>query len=385
MTNLFDPLSLRGVTLRNRLAVSPMCQYEALDGFTNDYHLVHYGKFALGGFGLVMVEATAVSPEGRITHGDVGIWSDDHIAGLERVAKFIKANGGSPAIQIAHAGPKASMQRPYYGDGPLNSDDVARGDHPWDVVSASALPVAEGWLTPQALDDAGIAKLKSDFVSAVRRALKAGFEVIELHAAHGYLLNSFLSPITNRRSDAYGGTLENRMRLPLDIARELRDLIPEDKPFFVRISAVDGTKAGVTLEDSVAFASELAKIGVDVVDCSSGGIGSSYEHPNGYGYQVSYSDRIRHDTNLATMAVGLIVDPKQAQTIIANGRADIVALGREALRNPNFAHHAEQTLGYAKPESPFENWVPQIGWWLNGRQRKLDRLGQWTLEAEEAA
>lgn len=385
MANLFDSLSLRGVTLRNRLALSPMCQYEATNGYATDYHTVHYGKFALGGFGLVMVEATAVSPEARITHGDVGIWEDGHIEGLARIARFVKAQGAAPGIQIAHAGPKASMQRPYFGDGPLNETDVARGDHPWAVVSASAEPVAEGWLVPSALDDASIAKVRHDFAAATRRALAAGFEVIELHAAHGYLLNSFLSPLTNKRDDAYGGSLENRMRLPLEIAAEMRGIIPEDKPLFFRISAVDGSKSGVTIEDSIALARELKTIGVDVIDCSSGGIGASYDYPNGYGYQVPHAGRIKAETGLSTMAVGLIVQPEQAQAIVQSGQADLVALGREALANPNFPHHAEQVLGAAKFDAPYDSWVPQIGWWLNARQRKLDRLGAWTADATTEA
>lgn len=381
MVNLFDTVALRGITLRNRLALSPMCQYEAAHGYVSDYHAVHYGKFALGGFGLVVVEATAVSPEARITHGDLGIWDDRHIEGLERIARFVKDHGAIPGIQIAHAGPQASMQRPHFGDGPLTDDDVARGDHPWPVVSASANPVADGWLVPSALDDAGIAKVRQDFASATRRALQAGFEIIEMHAAHGYLLNAFLSPLTNKRTDAYGGSRENRMRLTLEIAEEMRSIIPQDKPLFVRISAVDGSNGGVTIEDSIALARELKRIGVDVIDCSSGGIGLTYDYPTGYGYQVPYAHRIKAEVGVATMAVGLIVDPEQAQAIVQSAQADIVALGREALVNPNFPHQAEQVLGIAKAEAPFDNWVPQIAWYLNARQRKLDRLGAWKAQA----
>lgn len=378
VAKLFDPLTLRGVTLRNRLALSPMCQYEAKDGFVTAYHTVHYGKFALGGFGLVMVEATAVSPEGRITHGDVGMWDDAQIEGLASIAAFIKKQGATPGIQIAHAGPKAAMQRPYYGDGPLTAEDHARGDLPWTVVSASAVPVDEGWLVPTALDAQGIAKVRSDFAAAALRALAAGFEVLELHCAHGYLLNSFLSPLTNQRTDEYGGDLQGRMRLPLEIARELREIWPEDKPLFVRISAVDGSRAGVTIEDSVAFAKELAGIGIDVVDCSSGGIGRPYEYPSGYSHQVPYAERIKHGTGLKTMAVGMTVDPNQAESIVALGQADLVAIGREALREPNFALRAEHALGTANPDSPYDSWPPQIGWWLNGRERKIRQIGQWS-------
>lgn len=385
MAKLFEPVTLRDVGLRNRLAVPPMCQYQAEDGFVTTYHTVHYGKLALGGFGLVIVEATAVSPEARITHGDVGLWRDEQVEGLAGIAAFMKAQGAVPGIQLAHAGPKASMQRPYHGDGPLNEADIARGDRPWAIVSASAQAVDQGWLVPEALDTAGVDKVKADFAAAARRALKAGFEVVELHCAHGYLLNSFLSPLTNHRTDAYGGSRENRFRLPLEIARELRAIWPADKPLFVRVSAVDGLKTGVTIEDTVVFAEALKAVGVDVVDVSSGGVGVTYEHPSGYGHQVPYAERVRRDTGLKTMAVGLIVDPFQAEQVVAEGHADLVAIGREALRNPNFALDAEQALGAAPQDAPYESWVPQLGWWLNGRERKLRRLGAWSNGEDVAA
>ncbi|MDC7712365.1 NADH:flavin oxidoreductase/NADH oxidase [Vogesella indigofera] len=385
MSKLFTPLHLRGISLRNRLVVSPMCQYEAKDGFVTPYHSVHYGRFALGGFGLIMLEATAVSPEGRITHGDTGLWDDAQIEGMASIATFLKQQGATPGIQIAHAGPKACMQRPYYGDGPLTKEDQARGDLPWTVVSASALPVGDGWLVPAELDAAGIAKVRCDFAAAARRALAAGFDVLELHCAHGYLLNSFLSPLTNQRTDEYGGDRQRRMRLPLEITRELRDIWPQNKPLFVRLSAVDGSRAGVSIEDSIAFAQELAHIGVDVIDCSSGGVGRSYEHPSGYGHQVSYAEQIKQATELPTMAVGLIVDPHQAEAVVTSGQADLVAIGREALREPNFALRAEQILNAANPERPFDSWPRQFGWWLNGRERKLRQLGPWSAATAESA
>lgn len=378
MANLFDPLDLRGIRLRNRLALSPMCQYEATDGYANDYHLVHYGKFALGGFGLVVIEATAVSPEGRITHGDLGLWNDEQIDGLARIATIIRSQGATPGIQIAHAGPKASMQRPYHGDGPMTDVDIARGDQPWPVVSASAIPVDNGWLLPEALDAAGLERIRRSFADTARRACQAGFDVLEMHAAHGYLLNSFLSPMTNLRTDNYGGSFENRMRLPLEIARELRTIWPEDKPLFVRISAVDGSRDGTTIDDSVMFARELAKIGVDVIDVSSGGVGRSYDHPNGYGHQVPYAGRIRVDADVRTMAVGLIVDPHQAEKIVESGDADLVAIGREALHDPHFPHRVERALGVSNTDTPYDSWVPQIGWWLNARERRIRRLGEMT-------
>ncbi len=374
MSKLFEPLTLRGVTLRNRLALSPMCQYSASNGFVNEYHIVHYGRFVLGGFGLVMVEATGVSPEARITRGDVGIWDDAHVEGLARIAAFAKEHGAIPGIQIAHAGPKASIQRAFQGNGPLNEGDAARGEHPWKVVSPSARPAAEEWLVPAALDAQGIAKVRADFTAAARRALTAGFEVLELHCAHGFLLNAFMSPLTNDRTDKYGGSFENRIRLPLEIVRELREIWPKDKPLFVRISAVDGSRDSWTIEDSVAFARELAKVGVDVVDCSSGGF-AVFDYPSGYGFQVPFAAQIRRETGIGTMAVGLIVDAHQAEAVVASGQADIVALGHGALRDPHFPRHAQRTLGAVNPQSPYTDWNIQAGWWLNGRESRLQRLG----------
>jgi len=380
MKTLFESVPLRGIKLRNRFVVSPMCQYSAQDGKTGDYHLVHYGRFALGGFGLVMVEATAVSPEGRISYGDVGLWSDAHIEGLARIAAFVKEYGAAPGIQIAHAGPKASIQRAFQGNGPLNANDAARGEYPWPIVSPSARPAEAGWLQPAALDVAGIAKVRADFVAAAQRAHRAGFDVLELHCAHGFLLNAFLSPLTNDRRDEYGGCFENRIRLPLEIARELRAIWPQDKPLFVRISAVDGSRNGWSVEDSVAFAKALKEIGVDVVDCSSGGIGA-YEYPRNYGYQVPFAGKIRKQADIATMAVGLIVDPEQARAIVSTGQADLVALGHEALRNPHFPLHAQQTLAAFDSHAPFADWNIQAGWWLHGRESRLQQLGDWSSTA----
>ncbi|MQB07910.1 NADH:flavin oxidoreductase/NADH oxidase [Agrobacterium tumefaciens] len=384
MAKIFDPLTIRGVALRNRLAVSPMCQYQAVDGVTSDFHLIHYGKFALGGFGLVMVEATGVSPEGRITHGDVGIWDDAHVEGLARIAASVKQNGAIPGIQIGHAGAKASLLRPWHGNSPVPEVPLVEGEERWPIVSASTIPMGEGWPVPVALDADGLAKVRNDFANAACRALKAGFDVLEIHCAHGFLLNSFLSPLTNKRTDDYGGSIDNRMRLPLEIAQELRTIWPQDKPLFVRISAVDGSRMGWTIEDSVTFAKELAEIGVDVVDCSSGGFGV-FDYPSGYGFQVPFAARVREGARIKSMAVGLIVDPLQAEAILENGEADLVAIGHEALRNPHFAVQAEQVLGAADPQSPFSSLAPQYGWWLNGRKQRLDRLGPLSLERDAAA
>ena len=379
MSKLFENLSLRGVTLRNRLAVSPMCQYQAVDGYVTDYHLIHYGKFALGGFGLVMVEATGVSPEGRITHGDVGLWDDAQIEGLSRISAAIKQFGAVAGLQIGHAGPKASLLRPWDGNSPVLETPLHAGEERWPTVSASGGPLEEGWPETTALDGDAMAKVRADFAKAARRALNAGFDVLELHCAHGFLLNSFLSPLTNKRTDDYGGSLANRMRLPLEIARDLREIWPADKPLFVRISAVDGNRDGWSIDDSVVFARELKAIGVDVIDTSSGGSGS-FDYPMGYGFQVPYAAKLREGAGIKTMAVGIIVDPHQAEAIIANGEADLVAIGHAALNNPNFAFHAEQALGAGASDAPFSNWAPQLGWWLGHRAKRLARMGPVTPE-----
>ncbi|WP_059412792.1 NADH:flavin oxidoreductase/NADH oxidase [Cupriavidus basilensis] len=368
---LFEPVALRDVTLRNRLLVSPMCQYSARDGHVNDHHLINLGRFAMGGFGLVIVEATGVVPEGRITHGDLGIWSDDHIPGLRRIADALKMYGAVAGIQIAHAGPKAASQRPWQGNGALDDDDVRRGERPWPVVSASGKPYADGWLKPAALSSTTMAEVKRAFVDAARRADAAGFDVIEVHCAHGYLLNSFLSPVTNDRKDEYGGDLDGRMRFPLEVVQAVRAAWPQGKPLFVRVSAVDGLREGMSIEDTVVFSRRLKALDVDIVDCSSGGIAPRYEYPSRYGYQVPYAQKVRSEAGIGTAAVGLIVNGRQAEAIVASGQADLVAIGREALADPNFALHAEAELGAVDPEVPFASWPTQVGWWLQGRAAQI--------------
>ncbi|WP_454731667.1 MULTISPECIES: NADH:flavin oxidoreductase/NADH oxidase [Cupriavidus] len=368
---LFEPVALRDVTLRNRLLVSPMCQYSARDGHVNDHHLINLGRFAMGGFGLVIVEATGVVPEGRITHGDLGIWSDDHIPGLRRIADALKMYGAVAGIQIAHAGPKAASQRPWQGNGALDDDDVRRGERPWPVVSASGKPYADGWLKPAALSSTTMAEVKRAFVDAARRADAAGFDVIEVHCAHGYLLNSFLSPVTNDRKDEYGGDLDGRMRFPLEVVQAVRAAWPQGKPLFVRVSAVDGLREGMSIEDTVVFSRRLKALDVDIVDCSSGGIAPRYEYPSSYGYQVPYAQKVRSEAGIGTAAVGLIVNGRQAEAIVASGQADLVAIGREALADPNFALHAEAELGAVDPQVPFASWPTQVGWWLQGRAAQI--------------
>jgi 2,4-dienoyl-CoA reductase-like NADH-dependent reductase (Old Yellow Enzyme family) len=370
---LFTPLTLRGLTLPNRLVVAPMCQYSVTDGLVGDYHLVHLGRFALGGFGLVLVEATGVTPEGRISHGDVGIWSDEHVPGLARIADFLHASGASAGIQLAHAGAKASSLRPWEGSGPVTAENTRPGEEPWPTVSASAVPAAPGWPTPHALTGPELADVREAFVAATRRSLAAGFDVVEVHAAHGYLLNQFLSPLTNQRDDEYGGSLEARMRFPLEVVEAVRAAWPADRPLFVRVSSVDGSHDGVTIEDTVAFARELKARGVDVVDTSGGGLGGGWAHPIGYGYQVPFAARIRAEAEIATMAVGLIVDARQAETVVSSGAADLVALAREAQDDPNFAAHA-----YRELTSRFDAYPVQAGPRLASRERLLGRLGPWT-------
>jgi 2,4-dienoyl-CoA reductase-like NADH-dependent reductase (Old Yellow Enzyme family) len=365
---------VRGVTLPNRLVVAPMCQYSVTGGIVGDYHLVHLGRFALGGFGTVVVEATAVTADGRISHGDVGLWSDAHIPGLARIAEFLHAEGAVAGIQLAHAGAKASSRRPWDGGGPVTPENARPGEDPWPTVSASDVPVGPGWPTPHPLTVEELAGIRESFVDATRRSLTAGFDLVELHAAHGYLLHQFLSPLANRRSDAYGGSLENRMRFPLEVVDAVRAVWPEDKPLFVRISAVDGSRDGLTIEETVAFAGELRAHGVDVIDASGGGIGGGWEHPIGYGYQVPFAGRIRAEAGIATAAVGLIVDPRQAEEIVARGQADLVMLARQAQDDPNFAVHAAREL----TGGSYEIYPVQAGPRLASRHRLLDELGPWT-------
>jgi len=377
---LFTPITLRNTTARNRIVISPMCQYSAQDGVANDWHLVHLGKFAQGGAGIVMTEAVAVTAAGRITHGDLGLWHDGQLEPLRRISAFLRANGATPAIQLAHAGRKASMQRPWFGNAALTAEDVARGDRPWDIVAPSAIPMDEGWLMPHELSGPELETLREDWRLAARRADAAGFDVIEIHCAHGYLLHEFLSPLSNHRSDAYGGDRARRMAYPLSIIEAVRTAWPDDKPLFVRISSVDGIEGGLELIDSVAFAREAKARGADVIDCSSGGLmgsATAARIPRGYGFQVPFADAVRRDAGVATMAVGLILHPRQAEDVLASGAADLVAIGREALFDPNWPLHAELALGNAKGEigdGTFASWPKQYGWWLERREPGLRRM-----------
>jgi 2,4-dienoyl-CoA reductase-like NADH-dependent reductase (Old Yellow Enzyme family) len=293
---LFTPIELRGVRLKNRVVISPMCQYSAQDGFADDWHLVHLGRFATGGAGLIFTEASAIEERARITHGDLGIWKDEHIAALRRITAFIKANGAMPAIQLAHAGRKASMQRPWYGNGPLGDDDFARGDRPWETIAPSAEPIGPAWIVPHEISRDAMRQLLEAWRQAARRSLAAGYEAIEVHGAHGYLLHTFLSPLANKRSDEYGGSLQNRMRFALEVAEAVRAVWPQDKPVLFRASATDYADGGWTLDDTITLARELKALGIDVIDCSSGGIAGSATAANIKrfpGFQVPFAERVR--------------------------------------------------------------------------------------------
>ena len=348
MAHLFEPLTIRDVTLRNRIGVSPMCMYSYTNGFSNDWQLVHLGARAAGGAGLIIAEATAVEDRGRITPDDVGIWSDAHIGPLQRVTRFLKQYGAVPGVQIAHAGRKAATTRPWDGGKPLPAGDP-RG---WQVIGPSPLPFNAGYQVPHELSVAEIHAVQASFRAAAQRAFTAGFEWLEIHAAHGYLIHSFYSPLSNRRSDAYGGSFANRIRFLLETVQAVRAAWPERLPLTVRISGTDWAEGGWTLEESVELARCLKDAAVDLVDCSSGGNLPNARVPLGAGYQVPISEAVRRGAGILTASVGLITSPAQADEIVRNGRADVVLLGREMLRDPNWAIHAAQALKQPAPVPP---------------------------------
>ena len=340
MALLFEPLPLKSITLKNRIVVSPMCQYSATDGFANDWHLVHLGSRAVGGAALTIQEATAISPEGRITPADLGIWKDEHIPFLQRITAFIEAHGAVPGVQLAHAGRKASHHVPWVGGAALKDSEGA-----WQTVGASAIPFSENTPAPQALDNDGIQKVISDFRMAAQRALKAGFKVAEIHAAHGYLLHSFYSPLSNKRTDEWGGTFENRIRLLLEVIGAVQEVWPKELPLFVRISATDWEEDGWTGEDSVQLALRLKDVGVDVVDCSTGGNTPAAKIPAGPLYQVRFAEQVRKGAGIKTGAVGIITKPQEAEAIVQSGQADLIIMARELLREHYFPLHAAKELG----------------------------------------
>lgn len=385
LPQLFTPITLRSVTLPNRVVLSPLCMYSADGGVASSWQFAHLSTFARGKVGLVFADATAVEPRGRITPRCLGIWSDEHAEALRPTTRFIEEMGCVPGIQIAHAGRKALATPPWAGGKPLAIGDDSWGDPGWPVVGPSPLPVAEGWQTPQSLDEAGIAATVAAFAAAARRAHAAGFRVLEIHGAHGYLIHSFLSPLSNQRNDAYGGDLQGRMRFALEVTEAVRAAWPDELPLFFRISAVDGREGGWRIEDSVVLARELAARGVDVVDCSAGGIGgaplfraqddgrplaSSGDRP--LGFQVPYAERVRRDAGVKTMAVGRIVDPQQADDILSQGRADLVAIGRELMYDPFWVLHAAEALAV---DDAFALWPDQYRWAVV-RRAELGRYQQ---------
>jgi len=338
--HLFSPFTQRSVTFPNRIVCSPMCQYSSVDGHASDWHLVHLGSRAIGGAGLVITEANAVSPEGRISPGDLGIWSDDHIPALARITKFIREQGAVPGTQLAHAGRKASM--PPGWDKPIA---IPASEGGWDnVVAPSAERYSPDYPLPHALDRAGMDKIVADFAAAAKRAAAAGFLLVEIHAAHGYLTHEFLSPLSNKRTDEYGGSLTNRARFPLEIVRAVRSSFPADLPVWIRISATDWVEGGLTVDESVEFARLLKAESIDLIDCSSGGLDHRQQIPIGSGYQVAFAERIRREAGIPTGAVGMITEPAQADQIIRTGQADVVSLARELLREPYWPLHAAEVL-----------------------------------------
>jgi len=374
---LFSPITIRSVSLHNRVVLSPLCMYVARDGVANAFHFSHLTAFARGRVGLVFTEATAVSPEGRISHGCCGLWNDAQVDAYRPIAEAISSLGSVPAIQIAHAGRKGSAREPWRGGIPLDASDAANGQPSWEVIGPSAAAVGPDWPTPSAMTEPDVESMVQKFAAAANRALRAGFKVLEVHAAHGYLIHSFLSPQANNRNDRYGGDLAGRMRFALEVASAVRAAWPEELPLFFRISAVDGRADGWTIEDSVVLARELKARGVDVVDCSAGGIAgapafrarddgqplkSNGERPPGF--QVPYAERIRRDAEIATMAVGVITRGPQAEEILQNGRADLVAIGRELMYDPYWPLRAAEALG-CDPDRKM--WPPSYGWAIKRR------------------
>jgi 2,4-dienoyl-CoA reductase-like NADH-dependent reductase (Old Yellow Enzyme family) len=346
MPHLFDPFTLRGVTLRNRIGMSPMCQYSAGDGVPNDWHLMHLGARAAGGCGLIIAEATAVLPEGRISPHDLGIWNDAQAAAFERITRFIREQGAVAGIQLAHAGRKANTHRPWEGGGP-----IADPEGKWRIVGASPIPFRDGYPTPHEMTPDDIRNVVQAFADATKRAVDAGFQWIEIHAAHGYLLHSFYSPLANHRDDAYGGAFDNRIRLLMDVAEASRNALPDALPLTVRVSSTDWVADGWTIEDTIELAQRLKRAGVDLIDCSSGGNVFNAQVPAKPGYQVPFAAAVRREANMATAAVGLITEPAQAEAIVASGQADVVLLARELLRDPHWPLHAAKELG-VKVELP---------------------------------
>ena len=367
---LFTKLKLRSLELKNRIVVSPMCQYMAIDGHVQDWHMGHHARFAFGGPALSFVEATGVTPEGRITHGCTGIWDDSHVVGYRKIVELYKSQGIAVGIQIGHAGRRASAVRPWDGAQPIPEDAIE--EPAWERIGPSPIAEQDGYPPPRGMTHQDITELVEAFASATQRALDAGFDTVEIHGAHGYLLHSFFSPISNLRNDQYGGDLRRRMTLPLMITEAVRAIWPDDMPVFFRVSAVDNVPGGITIDDTVVLSKELNAHGIDVIDCSSGGMlgpATLSRAKLERGYQVPYAEKIKLDANVNTMAVGLIIEPEQAETILDNGQADLIALAREMMSDSNWAYHAALRLGH---ESPHDVLPPSYAFHLERRAENLN-------------
>jgi 2,4-dienoyl-CoA reductase-like NADH-dependent reductase (Old Yellow Enzyme family) len=373
MAQLFTPYTLRGMRARNRVVIPPMQQSTGVDGMATDWHLAHLARFAMGGAGIVFVESTAVEARGRNTHGDIGLWNDDQIAPLARIADALRRDGAVPAIQLGHTGRKAGMQKWWHGHGPLTEADAARGEAPWQAVGPSALPVGPGWPTPDEPDTGQVEALVRSWGDAARRAREAGFEALEVHGAHGYLIHQFLSPVANQRTDRFG---QHRMRFALDVAEAVRREWPDDKPLFWRVSLADVADGGLEFEEMVDLLRSLKDRGVDVVDCSSGGGISSYPTQgksvsNSLKFRAELAGRLREATGLQVMGVGLVIDPQTAEGYLQAREADLIAVGREALYNPNWPVHAEVALG---ANQDYATWPQQYRMYLVRRAAAADAL-----------
>lgn len=373
-TKLLSSLKLRTVNFKNRVIISPMQQYAAKrDGCTQNFHKTHYGRLAMGGAALVFTEALCISPGGRLTYSDLGIWNDAHIPGLRKLTKNITALGAIPGAQILHAGRKASVQRPWDGYAPLSNFDIkTRKESPWQVIGPSPIPANPGWPIPLQLTKKRIATIIQKHKSAAARCRQAGFRALNIHGAHGYLIHSFLSPISNTRTDSYGGSLVNRMRLAIEIAEAVRAEWPAKYPLFYRLSCIDGEPGGWSIDDTIKLTTELHKCGVDIIDCSSRGLGQRTTpviEAREQGFQVPLAEAIRLRSNMPTVAVGMITDPLFAESVLEQGKADLIAIGREALHNPNWPLHAAEIL---MGDEAFENvWAPRYGWWLSRRAKSI--------------
>ncbi|MBE7638228.1 NADH:flavin oxidoreductase/NADH oxidase [Sneathiella sp. P13V-1] len=376
MAALSSPFTLRDVTFKNRIAVSPMSQYRAINGYANNWHLVHLGRFAMGGAALVYAEATAVEADGRRTHGDLGLWEDEQIEGLRQITKFISDEGAVPGIQLSHAGRKASERRPWHGETPVDEEDITlRGEAPWQPIAPSPITYADDWPDPTVMTEADIERVIHAFGEAARRAKEAGFKIIEVYAAHGFLVHQFLSPISNLRRDKWGGTAENRQRFAIEVARSIRKHWPEELPLAFRLSATDWLDGGIEVEDTAQIANALKAEGVDLIDCSSGGI-AGRDRPRRMeirqGFQVPFAAKVKEAADIPTMAVGFLWDAKICEGIIENGEADMIALARELLDDPNWPLHAATEL---QSNDNHEKWHNEFGWWLMKRDRLLKKLG----------